>query len=278
MNAKQLTCFVTQCVHFRTGGIAAADRVSSKYQVGLFATADAIFSSGSMAKQSQALRSSMAERRQKLQKIGALHQGISYRRVPRSGRDFAARKTAWHIQVASDRKLPRSAYMVALLLPKWLNAKSEEAFPAQSTIASYLNLTTRAVTNALGKLVNNGHLSKHPGKRGYHGTNIYKMEVHETELVNRCSPSASSSEVLVNKYSPALRTNTPKEAEQPFGQTIEETNKRTSSEERGTTENGSNQDSENRERVSKQAVHDILREKFGKSALNEYGFLRKRSE
>jgi hypothetical protein len=278
MNAKQLTCFVTQCVHFRTGGIAAADRVSSKYQVGLFATADAIFSSGSMAKQFQALHSSMAERRQKRQKISAVDQAISYRREPRSGRDFAARKTAWHIQVTSNGGVPTSAYRVAMLLPKWLNAKTEEAFPSQGTVARELNLTVRAVTNAFRLLVARGHLSVKPGKRGYHGTNIYKMELHETEIVNSCSPSRPSSGKLVNEHSPLPRTNVPIEAEQTFRQTIEETNKRTNSWDRNATESGSNQDSENRERVSKQAVHDILREKFGKGALNEYGFLRKRSE
>jgi hypothetical protein len=231
-----------------------------------------------MAKQFQALRSSMVERGQELQKIGAVHQAISYRRELRSGRDFAARKTAWHIQVTSNGAVPTSAYRVAMLLPKWLNAKTEEAFPSQGTVARELNLTVRAVTNAFRLLVARGHLSVKPGKRGYHGTNIYKMELHETEIVNSCSPSRPSSGKLVNEHSPLPRTNVPIEAEQTFRQTIEETNKRTNSWDRNATESGSNQDSENRERVSKQAVHDILREKFGKGALNEYGFLRKRSE
>ena len=131
----------------------------------------------------------MVEIKQGPQKISPVQQATSYRREPRSGRDFAARKTAWHIQVTSDGGVPTSAYRVAMLLPKWLNARTEEAFPSQGTVAKELNLTVRAVTNAFRLLVTRGHLSVKPGKRGYHGTNIYKMELHETEIVNSCSLS-----------------------------------------------------------------------------------------
>lgn len=231
-----------------------------------------------MAKRLKARRSLMVESKQGPQKISAVPQAISYRRELRSGRDFAARKTEWHIQVTSDGEIPTSAYRVALLFPKWLNAKTEEAYPSQKTVASELKLTVRAVTKAFRLLVARGHLSVKPGNRGYHGTNIYKMELHETEIVNRCSPSYPSAGKLVNEHSSLPRTNGPKDAEQTFRQTIEETNKRTNSWDGNATESGSSQEPENRERVSKQAVQDILQEKFGKSALNEHGFLRKRSE
>ncbi|MGJ8587442.1 MAG: hypothetical protein ACSHXW_04755, partial [Yoonia sp.] len=229
-----------------------------------------------MAKQFQTRRSSMAEAGKEFQKISTVHQAISYRSETRSGRDFAARKTAWHIQVTSDGGVPTSAYRVAMLLPKWLNAKSEEAFPSQGTVARELNLTVRAVTNAFRLLVARGHLSVKPGKRGYHGTNIYKMEVHETEIVNSCSPSQASSAKLVNKYSPQPRTNVPRDAEQTFGQTIEETNKRTNH--RDDPSHSANQagigSSEPRERVSQEVVQRIMRETFGEKALNKQGVRR----
>jgi hypothetical protein len=233
-----------------------------------------------MAKQFQTHRSSMAERRHKLQAISAVQQVISYRREPRSGQDFAARKTKWHIQVSKDKKITTSAYRVAMLLPHWLNAKTEEAFPSQGTVARELNLTVRAVTNAYRLLVMRGHLSVKPGKRGYHGTNIYKMELHKTEIVNSCSPSQPSSGKLVNEHSSLPRTNVPKDAEQTFGQTIEETNKRTNrlQDVPATDDLDDNQGSECRERVSPQVVQEIMREAFGEKALNEHGFLRKRSE
>jgi len=230
-----------------------------------------------MARQFQALRSSMAESKQGLQKVSAAHRTISYRRELRSGRDFAARKTAWHIQVTSDGGVPTSAYRVAMLLPKWLNAKTEEAFPSQGTVARELKLTVRAVTNAFRLLVARGHLSIKPGKRGYHGTNIYKMELHETEIVNSCSSSQSTSAKLVNEHSSLPRTNLPKEAERTFRQTIEETNKRTNR--RDDPSHSANQavveSSEPRERVSQEVALRIMQETFGDKAVNKQGFLRK---
>lgn len=219
----------------------------------------------------------MAKRTQGLQSIGEVQRIIPYRRELRSGRDFAARKTEWLIQVAKDRNLPTSAYRVAQLLPKWLNAKTEEAFPAQGTVASELNLTVRAVTNAFGALVNRGHLSKSPGKRGYRGTNVYKMELHEPEIVNACSPSSPSMDKMVNGRSHMPRTDVPQEGEQTFGQTIEETTKRTNGLGKAPTTNDlvSTESSESRERVSKEAAEQILREAFGERALNQHGFLRK---
>lgn len=219
----------------------------------------------------------MAEQWRKLATSFGPSGPLPYRPEVRSGRDLAARKTEWHIQVAGDRKLPKSAYMVALLLPKWLNSRTEEGFPAQRTVAGHLNLTTRAVTNAFGALVARGHLSKHPGKRGYHGTNVYKMELRQPEMANGCSSSPLTEAKLVKAGSPRHRTPVPQEHEATFGQTIKETNKRTSRLEEHATSTGqaSNQNPEHEERVTRTSAQDIMREVNGASALNEHGYLRR---
>lgn len=202
---------------------------------------------------------------------------IRYRRELRSGREFGARKTIWLIQVAQDRKLPKSALMVAMALPHWLNAKTEEAFPAQATVAELLSLTTRAVHNGFQALVQQGHLSKKPGKRGYHGTNIYKMELEGVEMVNDGSSSSDVDFKMTNARSVQTRTGVPKNDERAFGQTREETKKRTN--QPGPQELGADsQMAENAERsarVTGEGARDILREYYGPQAVNEHGHIRR---
>ncbi|MBD3678667.1 MAG: hypothetical protein HUJ27_09725 [Rhodobacteraceae bacterium] len=202
---------------------------------------------------------------------------IRYRHELRSGRDFAARKTQWYSQIAQDRKLPPSALLVAMALPRWLNAKTEEAFPAQATVADFLGLTTRAVHNGFQALVRRGHLSKKPGKRGYHGTNIYKMEVEEFEIVNGGSSSPEAPSEMTNGRSGPTRTGVPKDDERAFGQTIEETNKRTNGAEApGAAGDGdAGEDAEKRVRVTGEGARNILQEIYGPNAMNESGHIRR---
>jgi len=198
---------------------------------------------------------------------------IPYFRTARSGENYAARKRLWLIQVAKDGHLPPSAYRVSQLLPKWINRKTEEAFPAQQTIAKELDLTTRAVTKALAALVQGGHLSVKRGKRGYKGTNTYKIELSEGNLVNERSSSHKSRTDMTNKRSLRSGTGVPKEGERVFGQTIEETNKRTSAVVDDIREHcGQEKKEEGAEkRVSKEAVERILKEAYGPKCLNKYG-------
>ena len=198
---------------------------------------------------------------------------IPYSRTARSGEDYAARKRLWLIQVAKDGHLPPSAYRVSQLLPKWINRKTEEAFPAQQTIAEELGLTTRAVTKALAALVQGGHLSVKRGKRGYKGTNTYKMELRGDTLVNERSSSHRNRTDMTNERSLRSGTSVPKEGERLFGQTIEETNKRTSAVVDDIQEPcGPERQEEGAEkRVSKEAVERILREAYGPKCLNKYG-------
>ena len=202
---------------------------------------------------------------------------IPYSRTARSGEDYASRKRLWLIQVAKDGHLPPSAYRVSQLLPKWINRKTEEAFPAQQTIAEELALTTRAVTKALAALVQGGHLSVKRGKRGYKGTNTYKMELRGDTLVSERSSSYRSRTDMMNERSRSSVTNVPKEGDQLFGQTIEETNKGTSAVVDGIQEPGGLEGQEEgaEKRVSKEAVERILKETYGPKCLNKYvGFQR----
>lgn len=198
---------------------------------------------------------------------------IPYRKETRSGRDYAARKTAWLEQVSKDTTLMPTAHRVAMMLPKWLNAKSEEAWPAQKTVADELGLTTRAVNKALAKLVENGHLSVKRGKRGFNGTNTYKMELSEKELATARSSSTTASSEMTNKRDQISGTNASKDDERLFGQTKEQTNKRTNS------ASGvdylvyeAQLDEESpRERITDEARERILKEAFGPKCLNKYG-------
>lgn len=106
------------------------------------------------------------------------------------------------------------------------------------------------------------------------------MELHETEIVNSCSPSQPSSGKLVNEHSSLPRTNAPKDDERMFRQTNEETNKRTSRSEGplNLADQADPESSEPRVRVSNEARQEILQRAYGTGALNENGYLRKRSE
>jgi hypothetical protein len=115
--------------------------------------------------------------------------------------------------------------MIALILPKWLNSKTEEAFPSQSTVAAELSMTTRAVNSGFAALVAKGHLSKCPGKRGFHGTNIYKMELWGNEMVNENSSSQLATETMTNRPSLPVRKIASKDGERSFVQTNERTKK-----------------------------------------------------
>ncbi len=170
-----------------------------------------------------------------------------------------------------------TALRIVLLLPKWLNSKTEEAFPSQGTIARELGLTERAVSNAVSMLVDRGHLSKKQGRKGYGGTNIYKMETPEAEIPNEHSLSNAKAKEYPNERSALIRTRVPKVQEHTFRQTIKETNKGTGFKQTDSDEivDRSNEGIEAENRVTKEDAERIMKETFGPKCLNQYGGLQR---
>jgi hypothetical protein len=88
---------------------------------------------------------------------------------------YARMKQAWALQVASDRRLPGTALRIALAWPKYLNAKSLLAWPAQETLAIELNTTDRSIREGLKALEDHGHLKCISRYRGGRHTNRYRI-------------------------------------------------------------------------------------------------------
>lgn len=209
---------------------------------------------------------------------------VAYRFKEQTGEYFAARLAGWQFQVSADLVLAPTALRVALVLPYWLNSKTEECFPSQQTVATEIGCTERAVREALKQLVSRGHLARKPGKRGSYGTNTYKMVLRpEAKMRNIRASSQRDDEWkevnMRNVRSGSTGTYASRDEEQHFRQTIERTKERTGEILRGgqvdpddaNHERGEDEQPDGK-RLTDERRREIMHEKYG-SAANENGFL-----
>jgi hypothetical protein len=90
--------------------------------------------------------------------------------------DFVQRKLAWLQALATDPRLSAFAVRVAVrLVTKYLNGKSETAWPHVETLAADLAVDRRSVQRALAPLVEAGWLERHL-ERGRGHANVYRIK------------------------------------------------------------------------------------------------------
>jgi hypothetical protein len=111
--------------------------------------------------------------------------------------EFTRHQREWLLQVTKDASLPASCTRLANVLAlKYMNRTKGCAWPTVPTLAKTLGITTRAVTNQIGRLVEAGHLRvDHDHGRGH--SNVYRWRLKHTE--NR-----SGGEVLENSVTSGL--------------------------------------------------------------------------
>ncbi len=89
--------------------------------------------------------------------------------------NYAKLKQDWQNQVACDRTLPWTSHRIALLWQTWLNSRTLTAWPAQSTMADMLQVTSRAVREGMKALEDRGHLQCISQYRGGRRPNRYRI-------------------------------------------------------------------------------------------------------
>jgi hypothetical protein len=87
--------------------------------------------------------------------------------------DFVARKFQWIDQIAADGELPPHAARLAIVLLRYVNRKTGDAWPAIPTLAAAMGMVENSVRNALRAMVTNGHLAVDAGG-GRGATNRYR--------------------------------------------------------------------------------------------------------
>jgi DNA-binding MarR family transcriptional regulator len=97
------------------------------------------------------------------------------------GDGFTRDVCGWLLQIAEDATLPDSCCRLANVLAlKYMNRKKRCAWPTVPTLAKILGVTTRAVTNQIGRLVEAGHLQvDHDRGRGH--ANFYRWRLKQAE-------------------------------------------------------------------------------------------------
>jgi hypothetical protein len=97
------------------------------------------------------------------------------------GDDFTRHQREWLLQVTKDTSLPASCTRLASLLAlEYMNRTKLCAWPTVPTLAKALGVTTRAVTNQIGWLVEAGHLQvDHDRGRGH--SNLYRWRLKHAE-------------------------------------------------------------------------------------------------
>jgi hypothetical protein len=121
------------------------------------------------------------------------------------GDDFTRHQREWLLQVTKDKSLPASCTRLASLLAlEYMNRTKLCAWPTVPTLAKALGVTTRAVTNQIGWLVEAGHLRvDHDRGRGH--SNFYRWQLKGAENL----PDA---EVLENRNRGSGKTNAKEES------------------------------------------------------------------
>jgi DNA-binding Lrp family transcriptional regulator len=83
-------------------------------------------------------------------------------------------RAAWADMMANDKRLPHVAVRVGIIVGTYFNSGDASTFVGQGTIAKRLSISRRAVTTAIKRLVDTGHLIS---KRGGRASNTYSMPV-----------------------------------------------------------------------------------------------------
>lgn len=210
----------------------------------------------------------------------------------RPGAWFAETKEAWAIQVASDRDLPETALRIALVLPKWLNAKTLKAWPAQSTIAALINTSDRAVRGGLKRLVEAGHLvclTETPGGRK---SNVYRIVVNDGVIDEPGAATADTAEAIPgtrlpdspehtfrserNELSGQRGSGDPVSAAPAFRGTLERTPERTDAPVRTSDDAGADTEPTHEPRMSPERARAIMAELYGQGQVSETGYLQRK--
>jgi DNA-binding transcriptional regulator YhcF (GntR family) len=97
-------------------------------------------------------------------------------------RSIAKQKFAWIELILIDQEITHLAFRVAVLISKYLNLTSGDAWPSQSRLAADLGVTTRGIQKALDALVAAGYLAVEVSK-GRSLTNRYRP-IFELENTN----------------------------------------------------------------------------------------------
>jgi biotin operon repressor len=99
---------------------------------------------------------------------------------------FAAQKAAWIGRILLDQNITHLSFRVAVLIGRYLNRTSGDAWPSQRRLAAELGVTTRAIQLCLDGLVAAGYLNVKVSKGRGH-TNRYRP-IFETGNTNHSSP------------------------------------------------------------------------------------------
>jgi hypothetical protein len=83
----------------------------------------------------------------------------------------------WLDQVARDKKLPSSAFVVIYVISQHINMETGEAFPSTETIGELAGLHPFSVRQTLQPLVDAGHLAVQWGKPGRGHPHRYRMVI-----------------------------------------------------------------------------------------------------
>ena len=95
---------------------------------------------------------------------------------------IAKHKFAWIERILIDQEITHLAFRVAVLISKYLNLTSGDAWPSQPRLAADLGVTTRGIQKALDALVAAGYLAVEVSK-GRSLTNRYRP-IFEPENTN----------------------------------------------------------------------------------------------
>jgi hypothetical protein len=105
-------------------------------------------------------------------------------------REYAAKRQAWIQRVVEDCSISHLASRVAvLIITKYVNPTSGDAWPKQSTLAAELDVSVRAIQKSLDAVVGARHLHREV----VHGRSLrnHYRPVFETENTNAGSPFTS---------------------------------------------------------------------------------------
>jgi hypothetical protein len=136
---------------------------------------------------------------------------------------FTREKFDWLDRIAGDPRLPATASRLAIVLTRYLNRQSGEAWPSVARLADDLSTAENTVRAALKALKKCGHLTVEIG--GGNASNRYRMIIdpcnklkvsplQNSEGVENCTPSGNCTPPLqVSELDPCkfLKTNPKKE-------------------------------------------------------------------
>lgn len=129
--------------------------------------------------------------------------------------DFTRNKFLWLDQVLADQALSPQAFATAYVLAtRFLNRKTEKAWPAIATLANLIHRSERRAQDAVTELIKQGHLTYEKGGRGKDGqgrANRYKLAfINRTkvsdEMTDQPDESVRSNSTITRHFQHDHRT------------------------------------------------------------------------